>query len=95
MKTVVSSHNWQLLKPLLNTYACNFMDRNNCLLDNKCKTPQVVYLGVSNNLDNEIKYYCGLTETSFKEKYGNRNSLLFRERSRNLTKLSGKENNPK
>ena len=38
----------------------------------QCLTPQIAYhIDVSNNNDNETKFYYGLIETSFKEKYGN------------------------
>ena len=38
--------------------SCNCKDRNNCLLDNRCKIPQFIFRTViSNNFDNESKYY--------------------------------------
>ena len=41
-------------------------------MENQCLNPQIVYRAdVSNNKDNETKFYYGLTETSFKERYGN------------------------
>ena len=43
---------------------------------------------VTNNLDNEYKYYLGLAGTTFKERYGNHKSLFKNENSKNSTELS-------
>ena len=85
MATIISSHNRQVLKPSVNTYCCNCRGRNSCQLDNKCKTPQIVYRGdVSNNFDNESKYYYDRTEVW----YGNHESSFRHERSRYAIELS-------
>ena len=67
-------------------------------LDNKCLTSQLIYQpDVTNNLDNEYKYYL---ETTFKERYSNHKSLFKNENSKNCTELSKyfwslRENNKK
>ena len=89
LATIISSHNLEVLKPSVNVCGCNCRDRNICLLDNNCKQPQIVYqMYVSNNLDNESKYYYGFTETLLKERYGNQKSSFRHERSRNATEPS-------
>ena len=43
MATLISPYNGKVLTPSINTYACNYRHRNSCSLDNKCKTPKIVY----------------------------------------------------
>ena len=43
---------------------------------------------VTNNLDNEYKYYLGLAETTFKERYSNHKSSFKNENGKNSTELS-------
>ena len=69
---IISSHNKWILKPKIENYGCNCRERDSCSMENRCLTPQIVYRAdVSNNKDNETKFYYGLTETLFKEIYGN------------------------
>ena len=58
-------------------------------MENKCLTPQVVYCtDVSNNKDNETKFYYGLTETSFKKRYTNLKRSFMHEQHKTYTELS-------
>ena len=69
---IISSRKKQIVKPKIESYGCNCRDGDSCLIENQCLTPQIVYrTDVSNNKDNETKFYYGLTETSFKKRYGN------------------------
>ena len=43
---------------------------------------------VTNNLGDEYKYYLGLAETTFKERYSNHKSSFNNENSKNSTELS-------
>ena len=43
---------------------------------------------VTNNLDDEYKYYLGLAKTTFKEWYSNHKSSVNNENSKNSTELS-------
>ena len=68
MKSIISSHNKQILTPKNKQVGCNCRIKNSCPLDNKCLTAPVIYQAdVMNNLDNEYKSYLGLEETTFKE----------------------------
>ena len=75
--------------------------KNSCPIDNKCLTSQLIYQAdVTNNSDNEYKYYLGLAETTFKEWYSNQKSSFKNENSKNSTELSKyvrslRENNKK
>ena len=47
---------------------CNCRDRSECPPDHKCQAMQLIHQAdVKSNVDNECKYYLGLTETTFKE----------------------------
>ena len=39
MAAIISSQNWQVLKPSVSTCDCNCKDRNGRSLENKIKTP--------------------------------------------------------
>ena len=68
MKSIISSHNKQILTPKNKQVGCNCRIKNSCPQDNKCLTLQLIYQAdVTNNLDNEYKSYLGLAETTFKE----------------------------
>ena len=78
MKSIISSHNKQILTPKNKQVGCNCRIRNSCLLDNKCLTSQLIYqANFINNLDNEYKYYLGLAE---KERYSNHKSSFTNEK---------------
>ena len=90
MKLVISSHNKQILTPKNKQVGCNCRMKNSCPLDNKCLTSQLIYQAdVTNNLDNEYKYYLGLAETTFKEQYTiHKTSSNNNKNSKNSTELS-------
>ena len=53
-----------------------YSDKNNCSLDNKCLTLQILYQAdVTNDTDDTYKYYLGLAEASFKGRY--KDHILF------------------
>ena len=64
-------------------------DRDSCPMENQCLTPKVIYRAdVSNNKDNETKFYYVLTETSFNKRYGNHKRSFIHEQHKNDTELS-------
>ena len=82
---------------------CNCRDKNECPLENKCLSTNLVYKAcVSADENTEVKNYIGLTEGTFKQRF-NRHQLSFRyknyanstELSRHVWKLknSGKDQN--
>ena len=53
-------------------YGCNCRKKENCLLDNKCVTSNIIYKAqISNNTKNKHKKYLGVAESSSKERYNN------------------------
>ena len=101
MKSIISSHNKQILTPKNKQVGYNCRVKNSCPLDNKCLTSQLIYqVDVTNNLDNEYRYYLGLAETTFKERYSNHKSSFKNENSKNSMEVSKyiwslRENNKK
>ena len=62
-------------------YGWNCNNRNECPLENECSTPRIVYRAdVTNNKTDEYKYYYGILDTPFKERYEN-HKTSFRHRS--------------
>ena len=86
---IISSHNKQVLKPKTENYGCNCRDSDSFPLETQCLTSQIVYCAdVSKNKDNETTFYYGLTQTSFKERYGNHKRSFGHERYKNDSELS-------
>ena len=77
MSSIISAHNKKVLRPSINTYGCNCRVKTSCPLNNKCQISRIVYRAdVSNNVGIETKFYYGLTDTTFKERYNNHKNLL-------------------
>ena len=58
---------------------CN--NKDECPLENECLTARIVYRAdVTNNKNDEHKYYCGISDAPFKERYEN-HKTSFKHRS--------------
>ena len=89
MKSIISNHNKQILAPKNKQVGCNCRIKSSCSLDNKCLTQQLIYQAdVTNNLDDDCKYYLGVAETTFKERYSNHKSSFNNENGKTSTELS-------
>ena len=88
--SIISSHNKNILNPVPSTeYGCNCRLKENCLLQNKRVTPKIVYRAAVKNLANDVKkFYFGVTETLFKERFGNYTRGLKHPKYRNSNDLS-------
>ena len=73
MLSILSSHNLNVINPYkTQTYSCNCRTKGSCPLQNQCLTPKIIYRAdVENDTNSETKLYFGLTETPFKERFGN------------------------
>ena len=81
MGSIISSHNKHILNSNNTEYGCNCNNRDECPLENECLTPRIVYRAdVTNNKTDEHKYYYGISDTPFKERYEN-HKMSFRHRS--------------
>lgn len=88
--SVISAHNKNILQPNKNnTWGCNCRVKDNCPLENKCLTPTIVYKAtVMNNANDESKFYYGVSETPFKERFRNHTKEFKHAKYRNSTELS-------
>ena len=73
MSSTLSSHNFNVINRCkTQTHGCNCRIRESCPPQKGCLTPKIVYRAdVRNNTNSETKFYFGLTETPFKERFGN------------------------
>ena len=71
IETVIWSHKKHILNPGKEYFGRNSRLSNECPLDNKCLTSNIVYKPkVSNKTNNECKKYFDASETAFKERFG-------------------------
>ena len=73
MASILSSHNLNVINPFkAQTYDCYCRTKESCPLQNQCLTPKIIYRAyVENDTNSETKFYFGLTETPFKDRFGN------------------------
>ena len=89
--SIISSHNKKILSPNTPSRTCNCPrgNRDNCPLDNRCLTENIVYKArISNNSDEDIKSYVGMTEPIFKKRFYNHTRDANNVGYRNTTELS-------
>ena len=88
--SVISAHNKNILQPNKNnTWGCNCRVKDNCHLQNNCLTPTIVYKAtVMNNANDKSKFYYGVSETPFKERFRNHTNKFKHAKYRNSTELS-------
>ena len=88
--SIILSHNKKILNPVSNTkYGCNCRSKESCPLQNKCLTAKIVYRAdVKNVTNDEKKLYLGVTETPFKERFGNHTRDFKHPKYINSTELS-------
>ena len=92
MKAVVDTHNARVTKAQTTevqptTKPCNCRDKNNCPLDRKCRTKNIVYQATVASMKGE-ETYVGLTSTEFKQRHGNHNLSFRYDKYRYQTELS-------
>ena len=81
MWSITSLDNKHILNSNSTDYRCNWNKRDECHLENKCLTPRIVNKAdVTNNKTDDNKYYYGISDTPFKDRYEN-HKTSFRHRS--------------
>ena len=89
--SIISLHNRNILSPKQQSFGCNCRVRNKCPLNGECQTPSVIYrANVVNDSNDEEKFYFGLADTTFKERYNNHNRDFKHEKYENSTDLLSK-----
>ena len=91
MKSVINYHNMNVLNNTAEIEeGCNCRNRNNCPLDGKCLTPNIIYEAqiMSNQPNYKQKVYIGTAETDFKHRFSNHTKSFNLEHYENDTELS-------
>ena len=91
MEQIIKSHNKTILEEKIpdNNKSCNCRSKSDCPLGNECLTACVVYRAKVTS-DNNTHTYVGLTEGTFKKRYGNHKSAIKNEKQRLSSELSKK-----
>ena len=91
-KTIINSHNAQILFPKKSTEqrTCNCLNKENCPLEQKCLTTNIVYKAkvTSNNGNYQEKVYFGSCESTFKKRFSNHKKSFNLNEYKNETELS-------
>ena len=87
--SVLSAHNRNILYPKKSEFGCNCRSKTDFPLDNKCLTPKIVYQAdVWKDTNDEKKFYFGVSETPFNERFTNHKEKFANKKYRNSTELS-------
>ena len=71
LNSIISSHNKSLLeKPKQESRLCNCRNKTNSPLQGKCLKPNIIYHATA-KCKEDTKFYIGLSERPFKERYRN------------------------
>ena len=88
MSSILTSHNKKILAENEKQYECNCRNKDECPLENKCLTPRVIYEADVITLNTSRKFYIGLSDTPFKERYNNHKRDFRNKRYEKSTELS-------
>ena len=90
IKSIISKHNKALLSKQetpKTAQSCNCRDKKKCPMNGNCLERAIVYKATIALRHNQ-KQYIGLTENTFKTRYGNHKASLIHESKRSTTQLS-------
>ena len=89
ISSIISGHNKNLLNPTVTQYGCKSQIREDRPLQNQCLTPNIIYrAGVHCKANKDHKFYFGLAQTPFKERFQNRKKDFNHEQYIKSTELS-------
>ena len=91
IKSVINNHNMKVLNNTAEIEeSCSYRNKNNCPLDGKCLTPNIIYVAqiTPNQLSYKQKIYIGTAETDFKHRFSNHTKPFNLEHYENDTELS-------
>ena len=72
ISSIISSHNSNILSPKQQSFGCNCRVKNEYPLNGECQTPSVIHTAdLVNGSNDEEKFYFGLADITFKERYRN------------------------
>ena len=90
MKSKIDKHNRNILEPNLDEVqnSCNCRVKENCPLNGNCLVKSIIYKAEVSAPNKTTMTYYGLTEKTFKERYGKHKSSLKHEKYKTDTELS-------
>ena len=89
INSVISSHNKSILNPRTTSFGCNCQEKESCPLNGECLASQVVYRAtVTNAVNEDMKKYIGLADTTFKERHSNHKRYFKYQKYRNCAELT-------
>ena len=94
IKSEIHKHNKNTLQKSQqkhpDTQPCNCTNKKQCPLNGQCLTDSIIYqANITANIPGyKEKVYLGVSETTFKVRYGNHKNLLTKQRHKNDTELS-------
>ena len=90
IKGIIQKHNKNILQKKDNNYRkCNCREQNNCPMRGECLEKSVIYQAeVTSNNGERVETYIGLTENTFKTRYGNHKASFSNRNKRHSTELS-------
>ena len=89
INSVIPSHNENILNHRTRSFGCNCRRKESCSLNGECLTSQLVYrVTVTNAVNEDIKKYIGLADTTFKERHSNHKRDFKHQKYRNCTELA-------
>ena len=87
--SVLSAQSRNILYPKKSEFGWSCRSKTDYPLDNNCLTPKIVYQAdVRNDTNDEKKFYLGVSETPFKERFRNHKKEFTHKKYRNSTELS-------
>ena len=85
--SIISSHNKNILHPKQTSFGCNCRNKENCLLNGECLTPNIIYRA-DITTTNEHKFYYGTSQTTFKLRHNNHSPDIKYVKYQNCTELA-------
>ena len=88
MNFVISSHNKNILNPRTVSFGCNCCKKESCPVNGQCLPSKLVYRAIVTNAVNEdMKKYIGLADTTFEERHINHKRDFKHQKYCNYTEL--------
>ena len=89
ISSIISGHNKNFLNPNVTQYGCNCRLREDCPLQNHSLKPNIINKADAHcEANKNYKFYFGVSQTPFQERFQNYNRKLNQEQSIKSTKLA-------
>ena len=89
INSLIWSHNKNILNPRTTSFRCNCQKKESCPLNGECLTSKLVYrVTVTNAINEDIKKYIRLADTTFKERHSNHKRDFKHQKYHNCIELA-------